>query len=101
MQKVKIHRRPGFGGDSDETSVMYSYGLGFHNSISDSVYAPEWPSIVIQSACSSSSRARGSKCVGNAAVMLPDTQQAAVTLLGRLPQRPSLRILQMRRLVME
>lgn len=27
---------------------------------------------------------------GNAAVMLLDTQQAAVTLLGRLPQRPGL-----------
>lgn len=28
---------------------------------------------------------------GNAAVMLLDTQQAAVTLLGRLPQRPEFR----------
>lgn len=38
---------------------------------------------------------------GNAAVMLLDTQQAAVTLLGRLPQRPSLDTTKMEQLVME
>lgn len=37
---------------------------------------------------------------GNAAVMLLDTQQAAITLLGRLPQRPSLDITEMGQLVM-
>lgn len=38
---------------------------------------------------------------GNAAVMLLDTQQAAVTLLGRLPQRPGFDITKMEQLVME
>lgn len=78
-----------------------------------SVYAPEWPSTVSQLALQARVRAKGMEggdgsvgaslwlrspqkeewkqvCLcGNAALMLLDTQQAAVTLLQRLPRRPS------------